>query len=103
MVAEAGCSFCLGLEKPEKPVAAPGGEVWAVGGLRTAGGASKVPGGSSTYGLPDPSPLQKARERGANIVREPWIEQDKFGKVKLAVLQTVSYLRCPSPSRRPLP
>uniref|UniRef100_A0A8D1TV72 4-hydroxyphenylpyruvate dioxygenase n=1 Tax=Sus scrofa TaxID=9823 RepID=A0A8D1TV72_PIG len=32
--------------------------------------------------------VQKARERGAIIVREPWIEQDKFGKVKFAVLQT---------------
>uniref|UniRef100_A0A2I3GA33 4-hydroxyphenylpyruvate dioxygenase n=1 Tax=Nomascus leucogenys TaxID=61853 RepID=A0A2I3GA33_NOMLE len=41
---------------------------------------------------PVPSSLQKARERGAKIVREPWIEQDKFGKVKFAVLQTVSSL-----------
>ncbi|XP_053525851.1 4-hydroxyphenylpyruvate dioxygenase isoform X2 [Artibeus jamaicensis] len=32
--------------------------------------------------------VQKARERGAKIIREPWVEQDKFGKVKLAVLQT---------------
>ena len=32
--------------------------------------------------------VQKAREQGAKIVREPWIEEDKFGKVKLAVLQT---------------
>ncbi|CAO2629595.1 4-hydroxyphenylpyruvate dioxygenase, partial [Lemmus lemmus] len=32
--------------------------------------------------------VQKARERGAKIVREPWVEQDKFGKVKFAVLQT---------------
>lgn len=32
--------------------------------------------------------VQKARERGATIVREPWIEEDKFGKVKFAVLQT---------------
>ncbi|KAK7802614.1 hypothetical protein U0070_020065 [Myodes glareolus] len=30
---------------------------------------------------------QKAWERGAKIVREPWVGQDKFGKVKLAVLQ----------------
>lgn len=37
-----------------------------------------------------PSPTQKARERGAKIVREPWVEEDKFGKVKFAVLQTVS-------------
>ncbi|ERE74779.1 4-hydroxyphenylpyruvate dioxygenase-like protein, partial [Cricetulus griseus] len=33
--------------------------------------------------------VQKARERGAKIVREPWVEEDKFGKVKFAVLQTV--------------
>ncbi|XP_036869899.2 4-hydroxyphenylpyruvate dioxygenase isoform X2 [Manis javanica] len=32
--------------------------------------------------------VQKARERGAKIVQEPWVEQDKFGKVKFAVLQT---------------
>ncbi|XP_011354058.1 4-hydroxyphenylpyruvate dioxygenase [Pteropus vampyrus] len=32
--------------------------------------------------------VQKARERGAKIIREPWVEQDKFGKVKFAVLQT---------------
>ncbi|XP_007936338.1 4-hydroxyphenylpyruvate dioxygenase [Orycteropus afer afer] len=32
--------------------------------------------------------VQKARERGAKIVREPWVEQDKDGKVKFAVLQT---------------
>uniref|UniRef100_A0A8P0NZ68 4-hydroxyphenylpyruvate dioxygenase n=2 Tax=Canis lupus familiaris TaxID=9615 RepID=A0A8P0NZ68_CANLF len=32
--------------------------------------------------------VQKAREQGAKIMREPWIEEDKFGKVKLAVLQT---------------
>ncbi|KAJ1093167.1 hypothetical protein NDU88_006274 [Pleurodeles waltl] len=32
--------------------------------------------------------VQKARERGATIVREPWIEEDKFGKVKFAVVQT---------------
>ncbi|KAJ1074214.1 hypothetical protein K5549_020630, partial [Capra hircus] len=32
--------------------------------------------------------VQKARERGAKIVREPWVEQDKLGKVKFAVLQT---------------
>nr|XP_048303264.1 4-hydroxyphenylpyruvate dioxygenase isoform X2 [Myodes glareolus] len=31
---------------------------------------------------------KKARERGAKIVREPWVEEDKFGKVKFAVLQT---------------
>ncbi|XP_049721834.1 4-hydroxyphenylpyruvate dioxygenase isoform X4 [Elephas maximus indicus] len=32
--------------------------------------------------------VQKARERGAKIVREPWVEQDKCGRVKFAVLQT---------------
>ncbi|KAK2816311.1 hypothetical protein Q7C36_022582 [Tachysurus vachellii] len=32
--------------------------------------------------------VQKARERGAGIVKEPWIEQDKHGKVKYAVIQT---------------
>ena len=39
---------------------------------------------------PLPIPPQKARERGAKIIREPWVEQDKFGKVKFAMLQTVS-------------
>lgn len=32
---------------------------------------------------------QKARERGALIVKEPYTLEDKFGKVRLAVLQTV--------------
>ncbi|XP_026542576.1 4-hydroxyphenylpyruvate dioxygenase [Notechis scutatus] len=32
--------------------------------------------------------VQKARERGARIVREPWIEEDKHGKVKFATVQT---------------
>ncbi|XP_015273170.1 PREDICTED: 4-hydroxyphenylpyruvate dioxygenase [Gekko japonicus] len=32
--------------------------------------------------------VQKARERGAVVVKEPWIEEDKFGKVKFAVVQT---------------
>ncbi|RXN28695.1 4-hydroxyphenylpyruvate dioxygenase [Labeo rohita] len=31
---------------------------------------------------------KKAKERGAAIVREPWIEQDSSGKVKYAVIQT---------------
>lgn len=35
--------------------------------------------------------LQKARERGAVIVKEPWVEQDNHGKVKYAVVQTVSH------------
>ena len=69
----------LGLEKLEEAVAGPR--------RGDSAGAAK---GSSTDHLPTPSPLQKARERGAKIVREPWVEQDKFGKVKFAVLQTVS-------------
>ena len=32
---------------------------------------------------------QKARERGAVIVKEPYTLEDKYGKVRLAVLQTV--------------
>ncbi|KAG8597683.1 hypothetical protein GDO81_002355 [Engystomops pustulosus] len=32
--------------------------------------------------------VKKARERGAVIVKEPWIEEDKFGRVKFAVVQT---------------
>ncbi|XP_060106139.1 LOW QUALITY PROTEIN: 4-hydroxyphenylpyruvate dioxygenase [Heteronotia binoei] len=32
--------------------------------------------------------VQKARERGAKVLKEPWIEEDKFGKVKFAVVQT---------------
>lgn len=32
---------------------------------------------------------QKARERGALIIKEPYTLEDKFGKVRLAVLQTV--------------
>ncbi|XP_005992305.1 4-hydroxyphenylpyruvate dioxygenase [Latimeria chalumnae] len=32
--------------------------------------------------------IQKARERGAVIVKDPWVEQDEFGKVKFAVVQT---------------
>ncbi|XP_075440810.1 4-hydroxyphenylpyruvate dioxygenase-like [Ascaphus truei] len=32
--------------------------------------------------------VQKARERGAEIVKSPWIEEDKHGKVKFAVIQT---------------
>uniref|UniRef100_A0A8D0GXD8 4-hydroxyphenylpyruvate dioxygenase n=1 Tax=Sphenodon punctatus TaxID=8508 RepID=A0A8D0GXD8_SPHPU len=30
----------------------------------------------------------KARERGAVIVKEPWTEEDKYGKVKFAVVRT---------------
>ncbi|KFR04892.1 4-hydroxyphenylpyruvate dioxygenase, partial [Opisthocomus hoazin] len=32
--------------------------------------------------------VQKAKERGAKVVKEPWVEEDKFGKVKFAVIQT---------------
>ncbi|KAK3527171.1 hypothetical protein QTP86_014669 [Hemibagrus guttatus] len=32
--------------------------------------------------------VQKARARGAVIVKEPWVEQDSYGKVKYAVIQT---------------
>ncbi|XP_043925587.1 4-hydroxyphenylpyruvate dioxygenase [Protopterus annectens] len=32
--------------------------------------------------------VQKAKEQGAVIVKEPWIEEDKHGRVKLAILQT---------------
>uniref|UniRef100_A0A8C6REQ6 4-hydroxyphenylpyruvate dioxygenase n=1 Tax=Nannospalax galili TaxID=1026970 RepID=A0A8C6REQ6_NANGA len=42
--------------------------------------------------------VQKARERGAKIVREPWVEQDKFGKVKFAVLQTVKPIETTEPT-----
>lgn len=62
---------------------------------------ARAPGGFGLTASPPtplrPSPLQKARQRGAKIIREPWVEQDKFGKVKFAVLQTVSKLRCPHP------
>ncbi|XP_036436407.1 4-hydroxyphenylpyruvate dioxygenase [Colossoma macropomum] len=32
--------------------------------------------------------VKKAKERGAVIVKEPWVEQDKDGKVKYAVVKT---------------
>ncbi|KAL6463825.1 hypothetical protein MHYP_G00282160 [Metynnis hypsauchen] len=32
--------------------------------------------------------VKKAKERGGVIVKEPWVEQDKDGKVKYAVVQT---------------
>ncbi|XP_053562322.1 4-hydroxyphenylpyruvate dioxygenase isoform X1 [Bombina bombina] len=32
--------------------------------------------------------FQKAKERGAVIVKEPWIEEDEGGRVKYAVIQT---------------
>ncbi|KAM9333568.1 LOW QUALITY PROTEIN: 4-hydroxyphenylpyruvate dioxygenase [Pholidichthys leucotaenia] len=31
-----------------------------------------------------------AKERGAVVVKEPWVEQDRHGRVKYAVVQTVS-------------
>uniref|UniRef100_A0A8B9CA78 4-hydroxyphenylpyruvate dioxygenase n=1 Tax=Anser brachyrhynchus TaxID=132585 RepID=A0A8B9CA78_9AVES len=57
--------------------------------------------------------VKKAKERGAVVVKEPWVEEDKFGKVKFAVIQTVTppcspqgppspAERCPRPPpRRP--
>lgn len=32
--------------------------------------------------------VKTAQERGAVIVREPWVEQDTYGKVKYAIIQT---------------
>ncbi|XP_073169587.1 4-hydroxyphenylpyruvate dioxygenase isoform X2 [Lepidochelys kempii] len=32
--------------------------------------------------------VQKAKERGAVIVKEPWVEEDKSGRVKFAIIQT---------------
>ncbi|KAL0994788.1 hypothetical protein UPYG_G00127170 [Umbra pygmaea] len=32
--------------------------------------------------------VQKAKERGGAVVKEPWVEQDNNGKVKYAVIQT---------------
>ncbi|XP_077318090.1 4-hydroxyphenylpyruvate dioxygenase [Lithobates pipiens] len=32
--------------------------------------------------------VQKAKERGAVIVKEPWVEEDKCGRVKFAIIQT---------------
>ena len=34
--------------------------------------------------------LQLARERGATIVRDIWEEEDEFGSVRFAMVQTVS-------------
>ena len=34
---------------------------------------------------------QKAKERGAVVVKQPWVEQDSYGTVKYAVVQTVSH------------
>uniref|UniRef100_A0A672YL39 4-hydroxyphenylpyruvate dioxygenase n=1 Tax=Sphaeramia orbicularis TaxID=375764 RepID=A0A672YL39_9TELE len=43
--------------------------------------------------------VQKARERGAIILKEPFTLEDKFGRVRLAVLQTVrTMFMCDSPS-----
>lgn len=49
---------------------------------------SPQPGGAAAGGGLFPS-AQKAKERGAVVVKEPWVEEDKFGKVKFAVIQTV--------------
>ncbi|XP_034538981.1 4-hydroxyphenylpyruvate dioxygenase isoform X1 [Notolabrus celidotus] len=32
--------------------------------------------------------IKTARERGAEVVKEPWVEQDSYGRVKYAVVQT---------------
>ncbi|XP_067113119.1 4-hydroxyphenylpyruvate dioxygenase [Osmerus mordax] len=32
--------------------------------------------------------VKKAKERGAVVVKEPWVEQDSYGRVKYAVVQT---------------
>lgn len=40
-----------------------------------------------------PWSLQRVRERGGTIVKEPWVESDSNGSVKMAVVQTVS-CRC---------
>ncbi|KAK7925673.1 hypothetical protein WMY93_007983 [Mugilogobius chulae] len=32
--------------------------------------------------------IKTAKERGATVVKEPWVEQDSYGKVKYAVIQT---------------
>lgn len=37
---------------------------------------------------------QTAKERGAVIVKEPWVEQDSHGRVKYAVIQTVREVGC---------
>lgn len=52
------------------------------------GGGDGPAGAAAGWGL-SPS-AQKAREHGAVVVKEPWVEEDKFGKVKFAVIQTVS-------------
>lgn len=37
---------------------------------------------------------QKAIERGAIIIKKPHVVEDSFGRVKLAVLQTVCLISC---------
>ncbi|XP_043910090.1 4-hydroxyphenylpyruvate dioxygenase-like [Protopterus annectens] len=32
--------------------------------------------------------VQKAKERGATVMKEPWVEQDEFGKIKFAIIKT---------------
>ncbi|KAM6970502.1 4-hydroxyphenylpyruvate dioxygenase [Aplochiton taeniatus] len=32
--------------------------------------------------------IKKAKDHGAAVVKEPWVEQDNYGKVKFAVVQT---------------
>lgn len=32
--------------------------------------------------------VQKAKQRGAAVLKDPWVEQDEFGTVKFAIIQT---------------
>lgn len=63
--------------------------------LRPLEGFGEAPPRTGTRLLPSftliPTALhpQTARERGAVVVREPWVEQDAHGKVKCAIIQTV--------------
>uniref|UniRef100_A0A8C6TSQ0 4-hydroxyphenylpyruvate dioxygenase n=1 Tax=Neogobius melanostomus TaxID=47308 RepID=A0A8C6TSQ0_9GOBI len=45
--------------------------------------------------------IKTAKERGAVIVKEPWVEQDSHGKVKYAVVQTFCECFLPSSSCSP--
>ncbi|KFP44846.1 4-hydroxyphenylpyruvate dioxygenase, partial [Chlamydotis macqueenii] len=57
------------------------------GGGEGPGAVSPQAGGAVAGRGLSPS-AQKAKERGAVVVKEPWVEEDKFGKVKFAVIQT---------------
>lgn len=74
------CDFIVQVGSPSAPsCAAP----------KTARGGGDRPAGAAAGRGLSPS-AQKAKERGAVVVKEPWVEEDKFGKVKFAVIQTVS-------------